>query len=136
LTDVTPDTSVVIAGLSSWHPDHDIARGLLAERPRLVAHVLLESYSVLTRLPPGRRVEASLVLAALSRNFPDSPIVLPSRRLMPLLRRLEAAGISGGATYDAVVAESARSAGLRLATLDARARPTYAAVGVDVEWLG
>ncbi|MGD9997611.1 MAG: PIN domain-containing protein [Ilumatobacteraceae bacterium] len=136
MTDITPDTSVVVAGLSSWHPDHEAARSALASRPRIIGQVLLESYSVLTRLPPGRRVEPAIVLAALSGTFPDSPIVLPARRMFPLLRRLEAVGISGGATYDAVIAESARSAGLRLTTLDSRARPTYAAVGVEIEWLG
>jgi predicted nucleic acid-binding protein len=132
----TPDTSVVVAGLSSWHPDHEVARAMLAGRPRVVAHVLLESYSVLTRLPPGRRVDPTLVLAALTGTFPGDPIALPARRVLPLLRRLESAGISGGATHDAIVAETARSAGLSLATLDSRARPTYVAVGVDVDWLG
>jgi predicted nucleic acid-binding protein len=136
LNDATPDTSVVVAGLSSWHPDHDVARTVLATAPRLVAHVLAESYSVLTRLPPGRRVEPALVLAALAHTFPSEPIGLPARRLLPLLRRLEAAGISGGATYDALVAESARVAGLRLTTLDARARPTYVAVGAEIDWIG
>lgn len=34
-----------------------------------------------------------------------------------------------------VVAETARLAGMRLVSLDARAQPTYRAVGVDVQWL-
>ncbi len=57
MTGVTPDTSVVIAGLSSWHPDHDLARPVLADKPPILAHVLSESYSVLTRLPAPRRLD-------------------------------------------------------------------------------
>ncbi len=136
MTGDTPDTSVVVAGLSSWHPDHDRARRVLADRPRVVAHVLVESYSVLTRLPRSRGLEPSIAIEALSQAFHDQPIALPARRLWPLLERLNAAGISGGGTYDGLVAESARVAGLRLISLDVRALSTYSAVGVDVEWIG
>jgi toxin FitB len=55
---------------------------------------------------------------------------------MPLLARLRDAGVSGGATYDGLIAETARAASLHLISLDARARPTYAIVGVEVDWIG
>jgi predicted nucleic acid-binding protein len=136
MTGGAPDTSVVVAGLSSWHPDHDRAREVLAKQPHGLAYVMVESYSVLTRLPLARRLDPALVLAALAHAFPGHPVSLPTRRLMPLLGRLRDAGISGGATYDGLVAETARAAGLNLISLDARARPTYAVVGVEVEWIG
>lgn len=136
MSEGTPDTSVVVAGLSNWHPDHDRARAVLATRPQAVAHVLIESYSVLTRLPAPRRIDARLALAALESAFPGMPLVLPAKRFLPLLRQLAQAGIHGGAAYDGLVAETARLAGLALFTLDARARSTYAAVGVETRWIG
>ncbi len=136
MTGVTPDTSVVIAGLSSWHPDHDLARPVLADKPPILAHVLSESYSVLTRLPAPRRLDPILAVTALRHAFPDTPVSLAGRRLAPLLDRLATAGIHGGATYDAIIAGTARVAGLMLISFDERARATYAAVGAEVHWLG
>lgn len=123
--DLTPDTSVVVARLSNWHPDHDLARPLLASGLPIGAHVLAESYSVLTRLPAPRRPDPTLVITALRRAFPVAPLTLPARRLAPLLERLAAAGVSGGAAYDALVA-TAQVAGLTLVSFYQRARSTYA----------
>ncbi len=132
----TPDTSVVVAGLCAWHPSHEFARAALARRPRVVAHVLLESYSVLTRLPPQQRVEPGVVRDALLSTFSGEPIQLAPQHVARLIDLLGNNSIGGGATYDALVASTALHAGLKLQSLDSRARPTYAAVGVDVEWLG
>jgi toxin FitB len=129
------DTSVVVAGLCAWHPDHQAAKAVLVNRPTPLAHVLLESYSVLTRLPAPRRLDPQLVLSALERLFPSKPVGLPTMRLVALLRRLASHGICGGATYDALVGESARYAKVALHTLDTRARPIYEVVGVDVLWV-
>ena len=136
MTDETPDTSVVVAGLSSWHPDHDLARPVLAGRRSVIAHVLTESYSVLTRLPAPRRLDPALAITALMHVFPDAPITLTGRRHVAWLRRLADLGIHGGATYDALIAETAKAAGQRLCTLDARARSTYVSIGAEVRWLG
>lgn len=46
------DSSVVIAAFASWHESHESARRALAARPRAIAHAAVETYSVLTRLPP------------------------------------------------------------------------------------
>lgn len=129
------DTSVVVAGLCSWHPDHEAAKAVLVTRPIALAHVLVESYAVLTRLPAPRRLEPQLVLAALERLFPAKPVGLPGAATMSLLQRLAPHGIAGGATYDALVAESARKAGTRLYSLDSRARQTYESIGVEVVWV-
>ena len=130
------DTSVVVAGLSTWHPDHETARAILHTKPSAVTHVVIESYSVLTRLPAPRRLDAALVLTALRRLFPNEPIPLPPSAIDDMLGRLASHGIAGGATYDAVVGESARLAGLALYSLDGRARRTYEVIGVEVIWLG
>lgn len=135
MTTLTPDTSVVVAALSAWHPDHEMARGTLKPHPPVVGHVLMESYSVLTRLPGPRRLAPDLVLAALFAAFPADPVTLQPLSLRPLLERVAGHGIVGGSTYDAVVAETARRHGLTLVTLDRRARSTYDAVGVDTAFL-
>lgn len=131
----SPDTSVVVAGLGSWHPDHLAARRVLAERPTVIAHVLAESYAVLTRLPGQRRLAPELVLSALHAAFPSDPATLASAAIGGLLERLVAHGIVGGRTYDALVAETARQHRLTLVTLDRRARTTYDVIGVDAQLL-
>lgn len=131
MTATTPDTSVVVAGLSSWHPDHESARQILMQATIGIAHVIVESYSVLTRLPGGQRIPADVAWQALDSVFEEPPMVLASTAFGPLLSRLAAAGIAGGATYDALVAETARTHGFELVSFDRRATRTYGTVGVD-----
>lgn len=130
-----PDTSVVVAGLAAWHPDHDVARAFLATRPTAIAHVLVESYSVLTRLPGPRRIGAAVAWSAISHAFPKSPAALAPARVRELLGSLASAGIVGGPVYDALVAATAKQHGLQLVSLDQRALATYRAVGADVRFL-
>ncbi len=133
MTATTPDTSVVIAGLCAWHPDHELARPLLGTEA--IGHVLVESFAVLTRLPRGRVVLPSLAWTALSETFRSDPLTLSGPDIAELIGRLASEGISGGAVYDALVAETARRNDLVLLTLDERAVATYRAVGVEVEFL-
>ncbi len=58
---IAVDTSVVVAAFASWHEGHRSALAVLARHPRLPAHVAVESFSVLTRLPPPHRAPAVLV---------------------------------------------------------------------------
>ena len=56
------DSSVVIAAaFATWHEHHALARKATADKPRLVAHAAVESYSVLTRLPQPHRADPSIV---------------------------------------------------------------------------
>lgn len=132
---IAVDTSVAVAGFASWHEDHALAVGVLARRPRLIAHVAVETYAVLTRLPPPHRAPAQLVVEFLNRNFPTPPLVLPARELRRTLTTIAASGIRGGAAYDAVVAATAVHARATLATLDHRAVPSYEAVGARIRML-
>ncbi len=129
MSEATPDTSVVVAGLSSWHPDHAAALSILTDRPVGVAHVLAESYAVLTRLPGEHRVAADIAWTAVRSVFGNEVITLGGEMLRSLLDRLAMSGVSGGATYDAVVAETARIHDRQLVTLDRRAVRTYEIVG-------
>jgi predicted nucleic acid-binding protein len=126
---------VVVAGLTAWHPDHAVALEVLSTRPPLIAHVVVESYAVLTRLPHDRRIAPEVALAAVRSFHSGEPLELEGRSIVDLLATLSAAGISGGATYDAVIAETARRHDVALVTLDERAMRTYDVVGVDYELL-
>lgn len=127
------DTSVVVAAFASWHEGHRSAVAALARKPRVPAHVLAESYSVLTRLPPPHRAPADLVATFLVERFPDAPLVLPARAHLELVQAMARSGLAGGAIYDALIAATARRAGATLLTRDQRARSVYDLVQVRYE---
>lgn len=127
----TCDTSVLVPALVAWHPDHDSAREAL--RPRLSyvpAHVLLETYSVLTRLPAPHRLAPSDA-AHLVSAVGAAALSLPGPEQADLVSALGRAQVRGGAAYDALVAQTAHHHGLRLLTRDRRARRVYDLIGVD-----
>jgi len=130
---IAVDTSVVVAGFASWHEGHQSALVALARKPRVPAHVLVEAYSVLTRLPPPHRAPADLVATFLAERFPDAPLVLPARAHLRLVEISAREGLSGGAIYDALIAATARHAGATLLTRDQRARLVYERVHVRYE---
>jgi predicted nucleic acid-binding protein len=133
---IAVDTSVVVAAFASWHEGHAGAAAALARRPRVPAHVLLETYSVLTRLPPPHRAPAPLVAAFLGERFSAPPLVLPGAEHRRLVGRAAEAGIVGGSIHDALVGATARHVGARLLTRDRRAVPTYERLGVAYELIG
>lgn len=96
----------------------------------LPAHVVVESYSVLTRLPGGLAVPAELAAGVLARRFGEGPLELRARQRRELAATLAAAGVAGGAAYDGLVAIEASSHGRTLVTLDRRAQETYRRLGV------
>jgi predicted nucleic acid-binding protein len=130
---IAVDTSVVVAAFASWHEGHASALATLARRPRVPAHVLLETYSVLTRLPPPHRAPARLVAAFLAETFSAPPLALPAKEHARLIGRAAEAGILGGSVHDALVGATARHAGARLLTRDRRAAPTYERLGVEYQ---
>lgn len=130
---ITADTSVVVPGLTAWHGSHATSLAALDGVRRLPAHALVESFSVLTRLPGGRAIGATPAAERLAEEFPEPPLVLSTADHDALLRLLGRGNIVGGAVYDAVVGLSAQRAGAVLRSRDARARRTYDALGVDVE---
>jgi len=77
----------------------------------------------------GRGRARQIIIQFLERHFPDPPLALPPAALATFLEGLPAHGISGGASYDALVGETARLAGEELLTLDRRAMRVYEAIG-------
>ncbi len=130
---IAVDTSIVVAAFASWHEAHRASAQLLDRRPRLPAHSLIESYSVLTRLPAPHRADAAIVAAFLAERFPSPPLTLPGDAHAVLIAAAAAARLTGGSVYDALIAATAKHAGAVLHTRDRRAVPTYEKIGVRYE---
>lgn len=127
------DTSVVVAGLLVDHAQHELARPLFDSKPSIPAHVALESYSVLTRLPLPGRISPADAAQLLLRAFGGRFVALSGAEQEKLLADLPGLGIAGGAVYDALVAATALKHELTLHSLDRRAAGTYEAIGVEYE---
>jgi predicted nucleic acid-binding protein len=133
---IAVDSSVVIAGFASWHEQHPVAGKVLAQQPRLVSHAAIETFSVLTRLPPPHRAPADLAGRFLRSRFPQPLLCLPAGRYPDLVAMLAAKQIVGGRVYDALIGFTAAEHGATLVSLDRRASLIYEAVGARVELPG
>ncbi len=127
------DTSLVIAAFASWHQSHDAARRMLDGGLRMIEHCALETYSVLTRLPPPHRVSGELVRDFLAARFSHPYLRLGEQAYRDFILGLADHGINGGAAYDALVAATAVASGAELLTCDRRAVPVYERYGLQVK---
>lgn len=133
---IAADTSVLVASFASWHENHGVAAAAVARVDAIVAHCLLETFSVLTRLPAPHRMTPPVVATFLDKSFGDHPVfALPATQQRTLVATCVSHGLAGGAIYDALIAATCTHGGLKLLTLDTRARPTYALLGVEHEML-
>ena len=71
--------------------------------------------------------------AFLGERFPQALLTLPAPSFCALLGNVAAAGMTGGAIYDALIAATVRHAGATLLTRDRRALATYDRIGVRYE---
>ncbi len=131
----TPDSSAVIAGFASWHHQHAAALRVLRGIGDLVAHVELESYSVLTRVPEPFQITPDEMADYLCKRYPGRRMVLPEPERRALITRLANLSIAGGAVYDGIVAATAAHHGYRLISCDRRATTIYDRLGVEVIYL-
>lgn len=133
---VAADTSVLVAAFASWHEHHDVAFAAIRRLDAVVAHCLLETYSVLTRLPAPHRMTAEIVSRYLQASFSGHRVLgLVPQDQRKLVANLARWGVTGGAVYDALIAAVCRNARATLLTLDGRAHQTYATLGVAHELL-
>lgn len=130
---IAPDTSVLVAGFATWHAGHESAALALSRGVRLIAHTALETYSVLTRLPPPHRVTPAAARAYLADITSSDYLTLDAPSHRGLIDHLAEHGVTGGATYDALVGLTAKAAGATLLTRDTRAATIYERLRVDVE---
>ena len=108
----------MIAAISSWHDHHERARreieNRLSRKQRMVVAgpTLIEAYAVLTRFPAPHRIAPVDARSLLEANFLQGVkvVALGVAAYGVLLRGAPDADISGGQTYDAVIAACARKA--------------------------
>jgi predicted nucleic acid-binding protein len=130
------DSSIAIAAILADHEAHDSAEEVLSRSEATIAHVAAETYSVLTRLPPPRRLDAMGAAAIIDARLPATQVALGADGDdASVLGRLAAAGVSAGATYDGLIALTALEHDLVLVSRDRRAARTYRALGVRFELL-
>lgn len=129
------DTSVAVAALDRGHAAHAACATVVRSvRPALAGHAAWETFSVLTRMPGQLAVDAPTAADVIERTFPTVCWLSPDAS-QELFARLRTIGLIGGAVYDALVGEAARTHGRRLLTRDLRARRTYELLGVDHEFI-
>ncbi len=110
-----PDTSCLVALLCQWHEHHEATRQTMKKLRRashpmiLSAHSLIETYSVLTRLPVPYRLSEETALKLLESNWGKTEVIsLTADEYWKLFRTLYRNSISGGMVYDALIAACAR----------------------------
>lgn len=129
------DTSVVIAALAPWHEAHAVARRAVTPETVVPAHVVTETYAVLTRMPEPFRLDAATVAEYLNRQWGEHVIAPDAGLYASLTATAATAGVKGGATYDALVGLTAHSFGHELLSLDLRAERTYRSLGIPYRLL-
>jgi len=129
------DTSLVIAAFASWHESHEAARRALDGGLRLIEHCALETYSVLTRLPPPHRTSGEVVREFLTARFPEPWLRMNEQAYKDFILGLPDRGVTGGAAYDALVAATAAGCDAELVTCDRRALPVYERYGLRAKLL-
>ena len=123
---IVADSNLIIAPVVKKHPFHTRAMAALAQplqdgELRLLQHVLIESYSVLTREPESLRATPEDAFRALQGTYGKCAVI--STPLSDVWRFLRARDLrtSGGAVYDAVIATTAIEAGAdRLLTFNSK----------------
>jgi predicted nucleic acid-binding protein len=129
------DTSLVVAAFASWHEHHEPARRVLDGGVRLIEHCALETYSVLTRLPPPHRSPGAVVRDFIRTRFPQPFLRLGAPAYKAFVLGLPEHDVTGGAAYDALVAATAAGCKAELVTCDRRAAAVYESYGVRTRFL-
>lgn len=116
---IVVDTSVLVAGVLAGHEHHVVSQReldrLAARKPRpwLPGHALLESYSVLTRLPAPHRIAPRDARQLLHGSFGAWAIAGLPEDLWSFLDDAARSAVAGGALYDALIVESGLRVGAR-----------------------
>ena len=110
------DSSCIVAALCEWHEAHEqvfdaLNKAIARAQVVIPAHALVESYAVLTRLPPPHRLTAETAVNALSTLKENAHLAaLPALAYWNFIGRVAEKRIAGGTSYDALILETARHA--------------------------
>lgn len=133
------DSNYLICVLQSWNTHHpatlaDLARRLdQGQLLHLVPLTLLETYTVMTRMPDPFRKPHAVVHHLLRQNFGDFPLIPTPANPWSILEGLAERGLGGGQTYDRSIAFAAHLAGMRqLVTWNLKHFEPHAFPGLDI----
>ena len=122
------DTSVLVAALVESHPAHKRAFPWLKKATAkefdmiVAAHTIAELYAVLSTLPIKPRISPLIARKLIRENIVTTAkiISLTPREYISVIKQISELGLSGGITYDALIARVAQKAKAeRLLTLNA-----------------
>jgi toxin FitB len=115
---IVADSNVIVAAAVKMHPFHARATPAVAAAVRsrellMPQHVLIESFSVLTRGPEPLRHSPEAAYQSLNVSYGSCLIVGSSLRNVWQFIRDRNVATAGGAVYDALIAVTAIEAGAR-----------------------
>ncbi len=114
---VAVDSSVLIAALLAWHEHHESSRAELERlagetpEPLLPSHAVIETYSVLTRLPMPHRLAPEIASRLLAESFGDWPTAGGPADIWAFVAESAESRVVGGRVYDALILATAATAG-------------------------
>lgn len=120
---------MLVPALLAYHEDHEVCDAALAEVDCAIAHVIAETYSVLTRLPHPIGVPPAAAAAALEARMPESVLTLGPGAHRTMAARLARSDIRGGAVYDGLIALTASEHDVEIVSRDRRSSRTYEMLG-------
>jgi predicted nucleic acid-binding protein len=109
------DSSVLVATFYGDHQHHEPSFGLFSRQSRstacTAAHCLAEVYAVVTGMPGRDRASSAEALLFLRDVYERvTPVTLNDIEYFKVLEDAAAAGVTGGTTYDAIIAQCALKA--------------------------
>ena len=110
------DTSVLVAAFVNAHPRHANCLPWLQKVKKkeiegiISVHSLIETYSILTKLPLSPRINPALALNLIKENIlEDFELVTYGKKdYINLLNELSSGNIAGGASYDGLILSAAK----------------------------
>jgi predicted nucleic acid-binding protein len=131
---IAADTSVLVPAIVADHEFHDACHESAGLVDAAIAQTLVELYAVLTRLPQPFTVPPAAAGEAV-RSYSHNVVGLTADETSDLIDSFVRARVTGGSTYDALIAAAASRHDVTLLTRDERAASTYERLGADVRWV-
>ena len=130
---IAADSSLLVPAILASHEFHQACYESAGLVDAAIAHALVETYAVLTRLPQPYTVPAAQASTAV-RSYSSHVLVLPGEELADTIDRFVVARQRRRKLY-ALIATTAAHHGANLLTRDERAAEIYERVGADVMWV-
>jgi predicted nucleic acid-binding protein len=131
---IAADASVLVPALLASHEFHEACHESAGLIDSAIGRALVETSAVLTRLPQPYTVPPGQASAAL-RSDSSNVLVLAGGEVADAIDGFVLARGSGGASYDALIAVTAKRHSATLLIRDERAAEVDDRVGADVRWV-